>query len=78
MMSDKLEIGSNCFYMSDYNSIIGILEYDPNWLKQFQTYALSLDKALGKSVMSIEHIGSTNIIGCAAKPIIDINKDYLN
>ena len=36
-------------------------------------YASKLNTALGELAVSIEHIGSTSVIGLAAKPIIDID-----
>lgn len=53
--------------------IIAVLEYDPNWAEEFQTYAVELRSALGNLVMSIEHVGSTSVVGLVAKPVIDID-----
>lgn len=55
--------------------IIEVLEYDPSWAEEFQTYAAGLRSALGNLCMSIEHVGSTSIVGLAAKPVIDIDID---
>lgn len=47
--------------------------YNPEWANQF----LELKKILWPEIMdfavSIEHVGSTSIVGLAAKPIIDID-----
>ncbi len=51
---------------------IRILDYDPDWPKQFETHAKIIADALGNSALRIEHIGSTSVPGLAAKPIIDI------
>ncbi|OGT31286.1 MAG: hypothetical protein A3E87_10270 [Gammaproteobacteria bacterium RIFCSPHIGHO2_12_FULL_35_23] len=49
-----------------------VVQYNPDWPKQFVKEKIKLLPALGKSVQAIEHIGSTAIIGLAAKPTIDI------
>ena len=50
-----------------------ILEYDLTWPTLFASYAAILKEALGELAMSVEHIGSTSVVGLAAKPIIDID-----
>lgn len=49
-----------------------VIEYDPNWAKNFELIADELRGILGDIVISIEHVGSTAIIGMAGKPTIDI------
>jgi GrpB-like predicted nucleotidyltransferase (UPF0157 family) len=49
-----------------------IVEYDPQWPKEFEFEAQRLSRALGTLVGCIEHIGSTAVPGLPAKPIIDI------
>jgi GrpB-like predicted nucleotidyltransferase (UPF0157 family) len=49
-----------------------IVEYDPQWPKEFEFEAQRLSRALGTLVARIEHIGSTAVPGLPAKPIIDI------
>jgi GrpB-like predicted nucleotidyltransferase (UPF0157 family) len=49
-----------------------IVEYDKNWIIQFQEIKEILENNLSK-IIKIEHIGSTSIIGMCAKPIIDID-----
>jgi GrpB-like predicted nucleotidyltransferase (UPF0157 family) len=51
---------------------IRIVDYDPNWLAQYQTHAKKIAEALGDALLRIEHIGSTSVPGLGAKPIIDI------
>jgi len=53
--------------------VIEVVEYNPHWVEEFQTYARKLQSALGELVLSIEHVGSTSVRGLAAKPIIDID-----
>ena len=51
---------------------IKIVDYDPDWPKQFETHARVIAGALGDSARRIEHIGSTSVPDLAAKPNIDI------
>lgn len=46
--------------------------YDPNWIKRFEEGNLQLTKILKEHLVQINHIGSTSIPGCCAKPIIDM------
>ena len=52
---------------------IRVVDYDPQWVKMFESerdflYSVISDYIEG----SIEHVGSTSIVGMVAKPIIDI------
>jgi len=49
-----------------------IEEYNVNWIKQFKKIKNILENNLN-SIVKIEHVGSTAIIGMYAKPIIDID-----
>ena len=51
---------------------IKIADYDPDWPQKFESHAKRIADALGPSALRIEHIGSTSVLGLAAKPIIDI------
>ncbi len=46
--------------------------YNNDWSNEFQKEKVELEKLLGNIAKSIEHIGSTAIIGIKAKPVIDI------
>ena len=50
-----------------------VVEYNPNWVLEFNNYKKRLKAALAEHILAIEHIGSTSIKSCAAKPIIDID-----
>ena len=52
---------------------IEVVEYDPQWAEEFQSYAVKIKAVLGHLAMSVEHVGSTSVPGLAAKPIIDID-----
>jgi len=51
---------------------IRILDYDPNWAREFERHASVIGRALSNTALQIEHIGSTSVPGLAAKPIIDV------
>ena len=49
-----------------------IVEYDPRWAQRFEAEKRTIKAALGERALTIEHIGSTSVVGLAAKPIIDV------
>ncbi len=49
-----------------------IAEYDPQWPEQYAKEAERIGLALGETLVTIEHVGSTAIPGLAAKPVLDI------
>lgn len=51
---------------------VTIVEYRPEWQRLFEREKKLLQNVLGRDIALIEHIGSTSVIGLAAKPIIDI------
>lgn len=51
---------------------IVIVPYDPQWPALFSELGTALRRALGETARRIDHIGSTSIPGCDAKPIIDV------
>jgi len=46
--------------------------YDPRWPAWYEQLALRIRRALGHTVVRIEHAGSTSVPGLTAKPVIDI------
>jgi GrpB-like predicted nucleotidyltransferase (UPF0157 family) len=52
---------------------ITIVDYDPTWPAHFQALCDRITAVLGELMVVIEHVGSTSIPGCAAKPIIDLD-----
>jgi len=52
--------------------MVTIHSYKPEWPKIFQEIATTLRRALGRSALRIDHIGSTAVPGLAAKNRIDI------
>lgn len=57
---------------SERNEPIDIEPYDPAWPQRFDDMRTRLAVALGATALRIDHVGSTAIVGLAAKPIIDI------
>ncbi|WP_282173663.1 GrpB family protein [Cytobacillus firmus] len=49
-----------------------IKDYNSNWAKEFEEKKGKSKEILNDNIISIEHIGSTSIMGLEAKPIIDI------
>ncbi|HHW31262.1 MAG TPA: GrpB family protein [Clostridiaceae bacterium] len=56
----------------EFNEIIHIEEYNPEWARLYIVEKEQLCSALGSMILGIEHIGSTSVPGIWAKPIIDI------
>ena len=53
---------------------IEIAEYDPTWPAQFAEIAGRVRAAFADGpLLAVEHVGSTAVVGLAAKPIIDID-----
>lgn len=50
-----------------------IVEYQSTWPDDFNKIKAELETDLKDLILSIEHVGSTSVIGLAAKPIIDID-----
>ena len=51
-----------------------VVDYDPLWPGQFDEIAARVRAAfLGAPLVAVEHVGSTSVVGLAAKPIIDLN-----
>jgi len=49
-----------------------VVDYDPSWERAFQELSTHLQTALPADV-EIEHVGSTAVVGLAAKPILDVD-----
>ncbi len=50
-----------------------VVDYNPDWPRQFQELRATLAKAVGETALAIEHVGSTAVPGLRAKPVIDID-----
>mgnify|MGYP001594660584 CR=1 FL=1 len=51
---------------------VKIEEYNPEWKGEFLKEETLLKKQLRDYDVDIQHVGSTSLVGCYAKPIIDI------
>lgn len=55
------------------NEPVWIVPYDPAWPARFEAEKALLEQAIGPWVTGgIHHVGSTAVLGLAAKPVIDI------
>jgi GrpB-like predicted nucleotidyltransferase (UPF0157 family) len=61
-----------------HTRMIEVVNYDPKWPKRFAEEKSQLTKVIGNNALKIEHIGSTAVVGLAAKPIIDILIEVVN
>ena len=53
-----------------------IQPYQPIWANQFDTIQKILTESLEGCILRIEHVGSTSVVGLAAKAIIDMDIVY--
>ncbi|MFE7330399.1 GrpB family protein [Streptomyces sp. NPDC057565] len=53
--------------------MIVVSDYDPQWPQRFEDLRQRLEPHVADLAVSIEHVGSTAVPGCAAKPIIDLD-----
>ena len=51
---------------------VEVVDYDPAWPALFGETGLALRTVLGTVALRIDHIGSTAVVGLAAKPVIDV------
>lgn len=52
---------------------VRVVPYDPAWPRRFERESGMLEAAIGDwAVGGIHHVGSTSVLGLAAKPVIDI------
>ena len=58
--------------LPEHNATIELAEYDPKWPRLYEREAERIGRALGPTMLRIEHVGSTSVPGLAAKPLIDI------
>jgi GrpB-like predicted nucleotidyltransferase (UPF0157 family) len=56
----------------DVDEPVVVVDYDPDWVIAAEREITRLRRVLSDWPVQIEHIGSTAVPGCAAKPIVDI------
>jgi GrpB-like predicted nucleotidyltransferase (UPF0157 family) len=54
-------------------STIVVSDYDPAWPSWFETVRANIWPAVEEVALRIDHVGSTSVLGLAAKPLIDID-----
>lgn len=53
---------------------VEVVEYDPSWPAQFATLASRVRAAFADGPqIAVEHVGSTSVVGLAAKPVVDMD-----
>jgi Uncharacterized conserved protein len=73
MKADKINFDSLTAEQIGKLFPIRIVPYNPDWKRLFEQEKVLIAEALCENVVhSIEHFGSTSIVGLAAKPTIDI------
>ena len=50
-----------------------VLPYNENWKADFEKIKAELEDAIGNLIISVEHVGSTSVVGLSTKPCIDID-----
>jgi GrpB-like predicted nucleotidyltransferase (UPF0157 family) len=58
--------------MDDLDEPVHIMDYRPQWAMEAMAEAVRIAQAIGRPVADVEHIGSTAVVGLAAKPIVDL------
>jgi GrpB-like predicted nucleotidyltransferase (UPF0157 family) len=54
------------------SAVVEIIPYRASWAAEFAAIRDRLRVAMGASALRIEHVGSTSVIGLAAKDVIDV------
>jgi GrpB-like predicted nucleotidyltransferase (UPF0157 family) len=58
--------------MTNANEIV-VGDYSPEWPQIFESLKKVFQSSLGDLLLEIHHVGSTSVVGLAAKPVIDID-----
>ncbi|PWU12105.1 MAG: GrpB family protein [Verrucomicrobia bacterium] len=58
--------------MDDLDEPVHIIDYRAQWATEAVAEAARIAKAIGRPLADLEHIGSTAVVGLAAKPIVDL------
>jgi GrpB-like predicted nucleotidyltransferase (UPF0157 family) len=54
------------------NGTVIVVDYDEEWPRRFEDLRSRIWPAVSDVAMRVEHVGSTSVVGLAAKPIIDM------
>jgi GrpB-like predicted nucleotidyltransferase (UPF0157 family) len=69
-----IRVSGRCVALCRLPGVIVVAEYDPAWPQRFERLRREYTGAMaaaGVPVVAIEHVGSTSVLGLAAKPVID-------
>jgi GrpB-like predicted nucleotidyltransferase (UPF0157 family) len=55
-----------------FDPAVRIADYDPGWAALARAEFRTIEQALGKVAVRMEHVGSTAVPDLAAKPILDL------
>ena len=55
-----------------HNGTLVISDYDPAWPELYRREEERIRAVLGRTVIRLDHVGSTSVPGLAAKPVVDI------
>jgi GrpB protein len=69
-----IRVSGRCTALCRLPGVIVVAEYDPAWPQRFERLRREYTGAMaaaGVPVVAIEHVGSTSVLGLAAKPVID-------
>jgi GrpB-like predicted nucleotidyltransferase (UPF0157 family) len=56
----------------DEPTVVAIVDYRPDWPREFDRIAGQLREVLGHAAITVDHVGSTSVPGLAAKDCIDV------
>lgn len=54
-------------------SNVTVIQYDPEWARLYEELRDFVRPVLTDLVVTIEHVGSTSVLGLASKPIVDMD-----
>jgi GrpB-like predicted nucleotidyltransferase (UPF0157 family) len=55
------------------STTVRVVHYDPDWPRTFQQLKEQIWPSVSDVAIGIEHIGSSSVVGMAAKPVIDMD-----
>jgi GrpB-like predicted nucleotidyltransferase (UPF0157 family) len=61
------------WFVTNSSQKIIVEDYNPEWANHFEELRRKIWGSVSDVALSIEHVGSTSVVGLAAKPIIDID-----
>ncbi|MDQ0194602.1 GrpB family protein [Paenibacillus wynnii] len=59
--------------MTNKRRVIEVVSYNVEWKTEFEKIKQMIFSYIGDLILTIEHVGSTSVVGLSAKPIIDVD-----